>query len=165
MSGLKAGDKFPDNVTFQYIPYSGADINACVGRPKPINASKEWADKKVVLFAVPGAFTPTCSESHLPGYIKHAKDLKAKGVDLIAVAGYNDAFVMNAWSKAQGVKNDEILFISDEDAAFSKSIGWNQGARTARYAIVVDHGKVTYAAKEQPGQLDVSSAEAVLAKL
>jgi len=72
------------------------------------------------------------------------------------VAGYNDAFVMNAWSKAHGIKHDDILFVSDNDAAFSKSIGWNQGARAARYVIVIDHGKVTYAAKDRPGQLDVS---------
>jgi len=125
-----------------------------------------------------GAFTPTCSESHLPGYIKHVKDLKAKGVDVIglsilyscipravliatAVAGYNDPFVMSAWSKAQGVKNDDILFVSDEDAEFSKSIGWNEGPRTARYAIVIDHGKVTYAAKEQPGKLEVNTLPSI----
>ena len=69
---------------------------------------------------------------------------------------YNDAFVMSAWSKAHGIKNDEILFLSDDEAKFSKSIGWTQGARTARYAIIIDHGKISYAAKEEPGKLDVS---------
>ncbi|KAA8908639.1 peroxisomal matrix protein [Sphaerosporella brunnea] len=162
---LKSGDKFPEGVTFSYIPYSNNDdINSC-GRPQTLETSKEWADKKVVLFAVPGAFTPTCSEAHLPGYIKHLEELKAKGVDVVAVVAYNDAFVMNAWSKAQHVKNDEILFLSDDEAKFSKSIGWNMGPRTARYAIVLDKGKVVYAGKDEKGQLSVSAAETVLAKL
>ncbi|KAF8250473.1 Redoxin [Wilcoxina mikolae CBS 423.85] len=164
MTALKPGDKFPSDVSFTYIPYCGDDIKAC-GKPINLNASKDWADKKVVLFAVPGAFTPTCSESHLPGYIKHLQDLKSKGVDIVAVAGYNDAFVMNAWSKANGIKNDEILFLSDDEAKFSKSIGWNMGPRLARYAIVIEKGKVVYCGKDEPGQLEVSSAEAVLAKL
>ncbi|KAI5778681.1 Redoxin [Geopyxis carbonaria] len=166
MPELKVGDKFPEDVSFSYVPYipENEDITAC-GRPITFNASKEWADKKVVLFAVPGAFTPTCSESHLPGYISKKDELKSKGVDVVAVIAYNDAFVMNAWSKANGVKNDEILFLEDKSAEFSKSIGWTMGERTARYAIVIDKGTVTYAQKEEAGKLEVSSAEAVLAKL
>jgi len=164
MTALKPGDKFPNDVTFSYVPYMGDDINSC-GRPIQFNASKEWANKKVVLFAVPGAFTPTCSESHLPGYIEHLPELKAKGVDAIAVIAYNDAFVMSAWSKAHSVKNDDILFLSDDETKFSQKIGWTMGSRTARYAIVLDKGVVTYAEKEDKGTLEVSSAEAVLAKL
>ncbi|TGZ82449.1 Redoxin [Ascodesmis nigricans] len=167
MSGLKAGDKFPQGVTFNYVPYSPEkdDINAC-GRPISFDASKEWAGKRVVLFAVPGAFTPTCSEAHLPGYIKNLPELKKRGVDVVAVTSYNDAFVMNAWSKANGIKNDEILFLEDPEAKFAKSIGWTMGPRTARFAVLVDKdGTILYAGKDEKGQLEKSTAEAVLAKL
>lgn len=82
--------------------------------------------------------------------------MKAKGVDVVAVISYNDAFVMNAWSKANGIKNDEILFLEDPEAKFSKSIGWTMGPRTARYAIVIDKGTVIYAGKDEKGQLDVN---------
>ncbi|ETI23779.1 hypothetical protein G647_05585 [Cladophialophora carrionii CBS 160.54] len=109
MAGLKEGDQFPDNVVFSYIPYTpeSADITSC-GIPQNYNASKEWADKKVVLFAVPGAFTPGCSVRHLPGYIQALQELKGKSVDVVAVLAYNDAFVMSAWGKANGIK-DEIV--------------------------------------------------------
>ncbi|RMZ83740.1 hypothetical protein DV738_g910, partial [Chaetothyriales sp. CBS 135597] len=167
MAPLKAGDAFPSDVVFSYIPYTeeSASITAC-GIPQQYPASKLWADKKVVFFALPGAFTPTCSASHLPGYIEKLPALKSKGVDIVAVLAYNDAFVMSAWAKANGVKNDAILFLSDPDAKFSKSIGWNAGERTGRYAIVVDHGKVTYAEIEPgKGEVTVSGADAVLKSL
>ncbi|OAP61429.1 hypothetical protein AYL99_03632 [Fonsecaea erecta] len=156
MSGLKAGDDFPPDVVFSYIPYTpeSAAITSC-GIPQNYNASKEWADKKVVLFAVPGAFTPGCSVRHLPGYIDALQDIKGKKVDIVAVLAYNDAFVMSAWGKANGIK-DEILFLSDPETKFSKSIGWNLGERTARYAMIIDHGKIVYAEKE-PGR-DVTFA-------
>ncbi|KIW70719.1 hypothetical protein, variant [Phialophora macrospora] len=165
MSGLKVGDQFPDDVVFSYIPYTpeSADITSC-GIPQNYNASKEWADKKVVLFAVPGAFTPGCSVKHLPGYIQALQDLKGKSVDIVAVLAYNDAFVMSAWGKANGIK-DEILFLSDPETKFSKSIGWTLGERTARYAIVIDHGKIVYAEKEPGRDVTVSGAQAVLSKL
>jgi len=166
MSGLKEGDNFPADVVFSYVPYTpeNSDITAC-GIPQNYAASKEWADKKVVLFAVPGAFTPGCSLRHLPGYIEKLEEIKGKKVDIVAVLAYNDAFVMSAWSKANGIKNDDILFLSDPEAKFSKSIGWNLGERTARYAIVIDHGKVVYAEKEPGRDITVSAAEAVIAKL
>ncbi|EEH06313.1 allergen Asp F3 [Histoplasma capsulatum G186AR] len=166
MAPLKAGDSFPADVKFSYIPWSEekGDITAC-GVPRTYDASKEWADKKVVLFAVPGAFTPSCSASHLPGYIKNLQKLRAKGVDVVAVLASNDAFVMSAWGKANMVTGNDILFLSDPDAAFSKSIGWTMGERTARYALILDHGKVTYAEKEPGRDVTVSSAEAVLSKL
>jgi len=166
MSGLKVGDSFPEGVTFSYIPYTEekGDITAC-GIPINYDASKEFAGKKVVLFSVPGAFTPGCSAKHLPGYIENLAALKAKGVDIVAVIAYNDAFVMSAWGKANGIKNDDILFLSDVDTAFSKKLGWTLGERTARYAIVIDNGKITYAEKEPGRDVSVSSAEAVLAKL
>ncbi|OAL33331.1 hypothetical protein AYO20_07342 [Fonsecaea nubica] len=175
MAGLKEGDQFPPDVVFSYIPYTpeSSAITSC-GIPQNYNASKEWADKKVVLFAVPGAFTPGCSVRHLPGYIDALQDLKGKKVDIVAVLAYNDAFVMSAWGKANGIK-DEIellliffacqLFLSDPETKFSKSIGWTLGERTARYAIIIDHGKVVYAEKEPGRDITVSSAAAVLAKL
>ncbi|KAJ5249193.1 Peroxiredoxin Pen c 3 [Penicillium chermesinum] len=165
---LKAGDSFPDNVVFSYIPWSeeSSEITSC-GIPVNYFASKEWADKKVILFALPGAFTPVCSANHVPEYIQKLPELRAKGVDQVAVLAYNDAFVMSAWGKANGVTGDDILFLSDPDAKFSKSIGWADAeGRTYRYALVIDHGKVTYAAKErEKNVLEVTSADHVYKQL
>lgn len=129
------------------------------------NASKEWADKKVVLFAVPGAFTPGCQGTHLPGFINNYAEFKKRGIDIIAVIAYDSAFVMAAWGKANNVFNQEILFLSDPGAAFSKSIGWSNGVQAARYAIALDKGVVVYAGRDEKGQFNNSSAETVLAKL
>ncbi|MCJ1259287.1 hypothetical protein MMC24_007123 [Lignoscripta atroalba] len=167
MSAPKVGDSFPDGVVFSYVPYTAENegITSC-GIPQSYNASKEFADKKVVLFAVPGAFTPGCSIRHVPGYIQNLDKIKAKGVDIVAVIAFNDAWVMSAWSKANGVKNDDILFMTDPETKFSKSIGFTMGERTARYAMILDHGKITYAEKESsPGEVTVTGADAVLAKL
>ncbi|KAH8811459.1 peroxisomal matrix protein [Xylogone sp. PMI_703] len=163
---LKLGDNLPSDVSFTYIPYSpeSSDITAC-GIPIKYDASKEWADKKVVLFSLPGAFTPTCSATHLPGYIKNLQAFKEKGVDVIAVLAYNDAFVMSAWGKANNITDDSILFLSDGGAAFSKKLGWTLGERTGRYALIIDHGKIVYAENEPGPGVSVSGAEAVLAKL
>ncbi|KAL9596105.1 MAG: hypothetical protein Q9179_004736 [Wetmoreana sp. 5 TL-2023] len=151
---IKVGDSFPSDVKFTTVPYTPEKeaITSC-GMPQEYDASKEFAGKKVVLFAVPGAFTPGCSVQHLPGYINHLEEIKSKGVDLVAVIAFNDAWVMSAWAKANKIK-DEILFLSDGDAKFSKSIGWVKGERTGRYAIIIDHGKITYAENE-PG-MDVT---------
>ena len=124
--------------------------------PQNYNASKEWADKKVVLFAVPGAFTPGCSVRHLPPYIEKLQEIKGKGVDVVAVIAFNDAWVMSAWGKVNGVKNDDIYFMTDPEAKFSKSVGWNMGERTARYAMIIDHGKIVYAEKEPGREVTVS---------
>lgn len=135
--------------------------------PITFKASEEFKDKKVVLFAVPGAFTPGCSVRHLPGYIEKMEEIRGKGVDLVCVLASNDAFVMSAWGKVNGIK-DEILFLSDPDCKFSKSIGWDMGVspnRTARYAMVIDQGKMAYAEKEPGRDVTVSGALAVLAKL
>ncbi|CAL5869128.1 uncharacterized protein PFLUO_LOCUS3356 [Penicillium psychrofluorescens] len=169
MTTLNPGDQFPSDVVFKYIPWSeeSGDMTAC-GIPINYNASKEWADKKVVLFSVPGAFTPTCSVNHMPGYIKNLPQLRQKGVDIVAVVAFNDPFVMSAWGKANKVHGDDILFLSDPDAQFSKSIGWADSAsgRTGRYAVVVDHGKVSYAQIEtEKGAVKKSGADAVLASL
>ncbi|EKD14532.1 uncharacterized protein L3040_000053 [Drepanopeziza brunnea f. sp. 'multigermtubi'] len=166
MAELKLGDSLPTDVKFSYIPYTpeNADITSC-GMPTTYDASKEWANKKVVLFSVPGAFTPGCSARHLPGYIENLSALKGKGVDVVATIAFNDAWVMSAWGKANGIKGDDILFLSDTNAEFSKKLGWTLGERTARYALIIENGKITYAEKEPGSDVSVSSAAAVLAKL
>ncbi|KAJ6261651.1 Peroxiredoxin-2B [Drechslerella dactyloides] len=164
---LKLGDSFPEDVVFKYVPYTDekADIKAC-GIPVTYDASKEFAGKKVVLFAVPGAFTPSCSVRHVPGYIDNLGSLKSKGVDIVIVIAYNDPFVMSAWAKANNVKNDDIIFASDVGTQFSQKLGWTNGERTARYALIIDDGKIVYAGKEEKsGEISVSGADAVLAKL
>lgn len=128
-----------------------------------------FADKKVVLFAVPGAFTPTCSKAHLPGYVVLADQLKAKGVDIIACVSVNDAFVMKAWGDAQNA--DEIMMLGDGDASFTKALGLEMdtagfgGVRSQRYAMVIDNGVVTQLNVEAPKAFEVSKAEAILASL
>ncbi len=127
--------------------------------------------KKVGLFSVPGAFTPTCSAKHLPGFVQHAADFKAKGIDSIACLSVNDAFVMDAWGKDQKV-GDKVLMLADGNADFAKAIGLELdasgvglGTRSQRFAMVVDDGTVTGLHVEQPGAFEVSSAEAVLSTL
>lgn len=128
-----------------------------------------FAGKKVVLFAVPGAFTPTCSEAHLPGYVALADKLKAKGVDSIMCVSVNDAFVMSAWGKAQNA--DEILMLADGNAFFSKSIGLDMntsdfgGVRSQRYSMLVEDGVVTKLNVEEPGKFAVSDAQTMLDSL
>ena len=139
--------------------------------PKETSTDDIFKGKKVVLFAVPGAFTPTCSAKHLPGFVQHADDLKAKGVDTIACIAVNDAFVMGAWGKDQGT-GDKILMLADGAAAFSKAIGLEldlnargMGWRSQRYALIAEDGKVTHLGVEAPGGFEVSKAEAILAAL
>ncbi|WP_372378812.1 peroxiredoxin [Vibrio natriegens] len=128
-----------------------------------------FANKKVVLFAVPGAFTPTCSEAHLPGDVVLADQLKAKGVDLIACIATNDAFVMHAWGEAQNAS--EIMMLGDGDASFTKALGLELdtgsfgGIRSQRYAMIVDNGVVTKLNVEEPQKFEVSNAETILAAL
>ncbi|KAI1323934.1 Redoxin [Xylariaceae sp. FL0255] len=166
MSALKAGDSFPEDVTFLYVKPTpeSSDVLAC-GVPGPFNASTEFKDKKVVLISVPGAFTPTCQVQHITGFISKLSEIKNKGVDLVAVIAFNDPFVMSAWGKANGIKDDSILFLTDNEAKFSGSLGWTLGPRTGRYAMIIDHGKVVYAEKEPGKEVTVSSVDAVLSKL
>ncbi|OCK86839.1 Redoxin [Cenococcum geophilum 1.58] len=167
MAPLKVGDTFPDGVKFDWAPITDDDPTAC-GRPQEYDASKEFKAKKVVLFSVPGAFTPGCQARHLPPYIQNLKAFKQKGVDIVAVIASNDAWVMNAWGKVNGVKDDDLLFLSDTKTFFSKEYGWpaGMGDRNGRWAMIFDDGKVIYAENEKgPGEVSVSGAEAVLAKL
>lgn len=128
-----------------------------------------FSGKKVVLFAVPGAFTPTCSEAHLPGYVVLADQIKAKGVDLIACISVNDAFVMNAWGEAQNAS--EIKMLGDGDASFTKALGLEMdtagfgGVRSQRYAMIVEDGVITTLNIEAPKAFEVSKAETILAAL
>jgi peroxiredoxin len=133
------------------------------------NTDELFADKKVVLFAVPGAFTPTCSVAHLPGYVVHADEFKAKGVDAIICLAVNDAFVMHAWGEAQNAS--EIMMLADGDASYTKALGLEMetagfgGCRSQRYAMVIENGVVTHLQVEKPKEFEVSKAESVLALL
>ena len=128
-----------------------------------------FAGKKVVLFAVPGAFTPTCSEAHLPGFIVKADEIKAKGVASIICLSVNDAFVMKSWGESQNA--EEITMLADGGASFTKAIGLEMdtadfgGVRSQRYAMVVDDGVVTTLNVEKAGEFEASSADAILAAL
>jgi glutaredoxin/glutathione-dependent peroxiredoxin len=139
--------------------------------PKEISTDEIFKGKRVVLFAVPGAFTPTCSAKHLPGFVQNAAALKAKGIDTIACIAVNDAFVMGAWGKDQGT-DDRIMMLADGAAAFAKALGLEldlnargMGWRSQRYALIADNGKVTHLGVEAPGGFEVSKAEAILAAL
>ena len=151
---------------------SGAFKKKTADGIEDISTDDLFTGKKVVLFSVPGAFTPTCSAKHLPGYVGQAAALKDKKVDTIACLSVNDAFVMDAWGKNQGV-GDEVLMLADGSGSYTRALGMELdlnglglGVRGKRFAMVVDDGKVTHLAVEpNPGELDVSSAESVLAAL
>jgi peroxiredoxin len=159
---IKKGDSLPET-TFTVMTADG---------PAPKTTKDIFAGRKVVLFAVPGAFTPTCHKNHLPGYVTHAEAIKAKGVDAIAVTGVNDVFVMNAWAEATGGKG-VIEFLADGSGAFAKALGLDLdlterglGLRSKRYAMVVEDGRVTtLALEEAPSGVDLSSAEKILEAL
>ncbi len=139
--------------------------------PREITTDEVFRGKKVVMFAVPGAFTPTCSAKHLPGFIEHLAAFTEKGVDTIVCMAVNDAFVMGAWAKSQDI-GTAILMLADGSAQFTKALGLELdlvgrglGIRSQRFALIADDMKVSYLAVEQPGDFDVSRAEAVLAQL
>ena len=139
--------------------------------PKPVSMTELSAGKKVVLFAVPGAFTPTCSVQHLPGFLEKSNDLKEKGVDIIACVSVNDPFVMSAWGADRQVGED-VLMLSDGNGEFTAAIGlemdgsgFGLGTRSQRYAMVIDDGVVSALNVESGPGLDVSSAETILAQL
>ena len=133
------------------------------------NTAELFANKKVVLFAVPGAFTPTCSAAHLPGYVVAADQFKAKGVDAIICLSVNDAFVMNAWGESQNAEH--IMMLADGDASYTKALGLEMdtagfgGMRSQRYAMIIDNGVVTGLHIEQPKAFKVSKAEFILQQL
>ena len=158
---ITVGDALPD-VTFMTI---GAD------GPGPIATAQAFSGKRVALFAVPGAFTPTCSAKHLPGFIEKADALKAKGIDVIACTSVNDVFVMDAWAKDQNA-GEAVLMLADGNGAFAEAIGleldgsgFGMGKRSQRYAMVVKDGVVEKLYVEEPGDFRVSSADHMLADL
>jgi peroxiredoxin len=139
--------------------------------PQKITTDQLFAGKKVVLFSVPGAFTPTCDARHLPGFVQHAADFKAKGVDTVACMAVNDVFVMKAWGKASAVE-DKVLMLADGNAEYAKALGleldargFGMGIRGQRFALVVDDGVAKGVFVEGPGEFKVSSAEHVLSQL
>ncbi|HWX48790.1 MAG TPA: peroxiredoxin [Roseomonas sp.] len=139
--------------------------------PRELSTEALFGGKTVVLFGVPGAFTPTCSAKHLPSFLRNVAALREKGVDTIACMAVNDAFVMQAWAKDQGV-NDEVVMIADGAGALTRALGLEfdltargMGVRCQRFALVAKDGKVTHVAIEAPGAFEVSSGEAVLAAL
>src|SRR5471032_2118060 len=159
---IKVGDKLP-SATFRVMTAEGPN------RPK--TTDELFKGKKVALFAVPGAFTPTCSAKHLPGFKAHAADLKAKGIDTIACVSVNDVFVMKAWGEAQGVGED-VLMLADGNGEFTRAVGleldasrFGMGPRSQRYSLVVDDGVVKEVNVEQGGEFKVYSAEYMLAQL
>lgn len=158
---IKVGDKVP-SATFTVMTSEG---------PKPKTTDELFGGKKVVLFGVPGAFTPTCHKNHMAGFVQNAKAIKAKGVDTLAVTGVNDVFVMDAWKKASG--GDDIEFLADGSANFAKAIGLSVdlterglGVRSQRYSMVIEDGVVKALNLEpSPGQVDLSGADNLLKSL
>lgn len=157
---IKVGDRLP-SATFSKVTPDG---------PEPVQSEDFFAGRKVALFAVPGAFTPTCSARHLPGYVEGAEALKAKGVDEIACTAVNDPFVLGAWSKAG--EADGITMLSDGNGTFARAIGldmdgskFGMGTRSQRYSMVVNDGVVEQLNVEGPGEFKVSSADHMLERL
>jgi peroxiredoxin len=158
---IKAGDKMPAG-TFKTMTKDG---------PQNLTTDQLFAGKKVVLFSVPGAFTPTCDAKHLPGFVEKAGELKAKGVDTVACMAVNDVFVMNAWGKHSGVE-EKVLMLADGNGDYARALGieldasgFGMGIRGQRFALIVDNGVAKGVFVEGPGEFKVSSAEHVLGQL
>jgi peroxiredoxin len=160
---IKVGDKLP-NATFR--------THTAEGPNKPKTADDIFKGKKVALFAVPGAFTPTCNNLHIPSFLKNVDAFKAKGVNTIAVTGVNDAFVMDAWKKSTGAEG-KIEFLSDGNGEFAKAVGMDfdasgngLGTRSKRYSMLVDDGVVKqFNAEDAPGKCDISGGDALLKQI
>lgn len=157
---IKEGDKLPD-ATMHVMKD---------GRPTAVTTQELFGGKKVVVFAVPGAYTPTCSEAHLPGFVANADKIKQKGIDSIICVSVNDAFVMHSWGKDKNA--EEITMVGDGNGEFTRKLGlemdasgFGLGTRSQRYAMVVEDGVVKKLAVEEPGKFEVSKAEAILAAL
>jgi peroxiredoxin (alkyl hydroperoxide reductase subunit C) len=158
---IKQGDEFPS----LKLPIATPE------GPREVLTDDLFRGKRVVLFAVPGAFTPTCSARHLPGFNENLAAFKAKGVDTVICMAVNDAFVMGAWARSQDISPD-IVMLADGSAQLTKALGLELdltarglGVRSQRFALIADDKRVTHLAVEKPGDFDVSRAEAVLAAL
>jgi peroxiredoxin len=159
---IQVGDRLP-NATFRVMTADG---------PKPKTTDEVFKGKKVALFAVPGAFTPTCSNLHMPSFLNNAAAIKAKGIDTIAVTGVNDVFVMEAWKKATGAEG-KVEFLADGNGDFAKAVdmafdgsGPGLGTRSKRYSMLVEDGVVKKLnVEDAPGKCEVSGGQALLAQL
>jgi peroxiredoxin len=158
---IKAGDRMPAG-TFKRMTKEG---------PKDLATDELFKGKRVVLFSVPGAFTPTCDAKHLPGFVQLADQILAKGVNTIACMAVNDVFVMNAWGKASGV-GEKVLMLADGNGDYARALGleldaskFGMGKRGQRFAIIVKDGVASHVDVEEPGQFKVSAAEYVLGQL
>jgi peroxiredoxin len=158
---IAVGSKVPD-VTVQVLKD---------GAPAPVQTADVLGTGKVVLFAVPGAFTPGCSKIHLPGYVQRGEELRAKGVDTIACIAVNDAWVMDAWAQSQGA-GDGIVMLADGNGDFARAMdlvldgsGFGLGTRSSRYAAIIENGVITELEVEPGAGVDVSSCENVLSKV
>jgi peroxiredoxin len=158
---IQVGEKIPA-ATF---------IKATPDGPQPVDSESFFKGRKVALFSVPGAFTPTCSARHLPGFVEKADEFKAKGVDEIACTAVNDAFVMGAWGE-NGAAGDKVTMLADGNGDFAKAVGltmdgskFGMGTRGQRYSMLVDDGVVTQLNVEEPGAFNVSSADYMLERL
>ena len=164
---IKVGDQLPKATLMEFSEVEG---NGCSIGPNPVATSKATAGKTIALFALPGAFTPTCSAKHVPGYLEKFNDLKAAGVDEIWCVSVNDAFVMGAW--ARDLKSaGKVRMLADGDAAFAKATGLTldltgkgMGLRSCRYSMLVKDGKVASLNVEAPGKFEVSDAATLLAQ-
>jgi len=162
---INVGDKLPDGTLTEYIETAS---EGCSIGPQAFKVSDLVKGKKIVIFAVPGAFTPTCSAKHLPGFVQHHDAFKAKGVDEIWCVAVNDAFVMGAWGRDQKA-GDKVRMMADGGATWTKALGLDMdltergmGVRSKRYAAIVEDGFVKALEVEAPGAFEVSAAEAVL---
>ncbi len=158
---IKVGDKMPQG-QFMHMGAKG---------PEPIATDELFKGKKVVLFSVPGAFTPTCSAKHLPGFVENSDALKKKGIDTIACMAVNDVFVMNAWGKS-GNADGKVVMLADGNGEYARALGleldatkFGMGKRGQRFSIIVDDGVVKQLNVEAPGEFKVSSAETALSQL
>jgi len=159
---IKVGDTLPLELTLKEMGQAG---------PQDVSVGDVFKGRKVVLFALPGAFTPTCSKEHLPGFVRQAETLRSKGVDEVVCLSVNDAFVMDAWSKAQNA-GGKVRMLADGNADFTKAVGmtldasgFGMGLRSQRYAMVVNDGKVEKLLAEPAAGLTCSSADSVLGEL
>lgn len=165
---IKIGEKLPEGTLAEFIEVESA---GCSLGPNSFNVSDLVKGKKIVIFGLPGAYTPTCSAQHVPGYVAHAADFKAKGVDEIWCTAVNDAFVMGAWGRDQKA-NGVVRMMADGNAAFCKALGldadftkFGMGTRSQRYSMLVEDGVVKQLNIEEGGKFEVSSAETMLAQL
>lgn len=165
---IKVGEKLPEGTLAEFIEVESA---GCSLGPNSFEVSDLVKNKKIVIFGLPGAYTPTCSAQHVPGYVAHAADFKAKGVDEIWCLAVNDAFVMGAWGRDQKA-NGVVRMMADGNAAFCKALGldadfskFGMGTRSQRYSMLVENGVVKQLNVEEGGKFAVSNAEAMLAQL